>query len=88
MFEWNLIKLNKEQLRKWSRNIFNNTGNPFILDFYQIFKLLEIFYSTIEVDHNNDYLILNVKFDLDSIELKHQCSYDNVVDITKKYRKK
>jgi hypothetical protein len=49
---------------------------------------LEIFYSTIEVDHNNDYLILNVKFDLDSIELKHQCSYDNVVDITKKYRKK
>lgn len=88
MFECNLIKLNREHLIKWSRNIFNNTGNPFILDFYQIFKLLEIFYSTIEVDHNNDYLILNVKFDLDSIELKHQCSYDNVVDITKKYRKK
>jgi len=88
MFECNLIKLNKEHLIKWSRNIFNNTGNPFILDFYQIFKLLEIFYSTIKIDHNNDYLILNVKFELDSIELKHNRSYDNVIDITKKYKKK
>jgi len=36
------IKLSREHLIKWSKNIFLNTGNPFILNFYQIFKLLEI----------------------------------------------
>jgi hypothetical protein len=86
-FECNLVKLNKDHLIKWSKSLFDNTGNPFILDFYQIFKILEIFYCKTEVGYKDEYLILDIKFDLDSMEVKQKYT-SNVIDITNKYRKK
>ena len=86
-FECNLVKLNKEHLIKWSKSIFDNTGNPFILDFYQILKILEIFCCKSEVGYKDEYLILDIKFDLDSMAVNQEYP-SNVIDITNKYRKK
>lgn len=58
------IKLKKEHLIKWSKNIFLNTGNPYILNFFQIFKLLEISNSLVEIDYLDNQIQLDINLNL------------------------
>ena len=59
------IKLKKEHLIKWSKNIFLNTGNPYILNFFQIFKLLEISNCLVEIDYLDDQIQLDINLNLE-----------------------
>jgi len=59
------IKLQKEHLIKWSKNIFFNTGNPYILNFFQIFKLLEISNCLFTIDYLDNQIQLDINLNLE-----------------------
>lgn len=80
-FECNGIRLNKNHLIKWSKNIFDSTANPFILNFEQIFRILEIFDSESEVKYINDHLILALKFKTTFEEKNKDINSGNVIHI-------
>ena len=77
------IRLSREHLIKWSKNIFLNTCNPFILNFYQIFKLLEISKYIVEIDYLDNQIQINIMLDP-----KHHATNDNVGKVIKLCRSK
>lgn len=83
-FECNSIKLSKSHLIKWSKNIFDNTANPFILNFEQIFKILEIFEEESEVKHIDDNLVLTLKFKNTFTDGNEENYQNNIIHINRR----
>ena len=62
------IRLQKEHLIKYSKNIFGTTGNVFILNFQQIFRILEIFNYSNDIQYLNNKITLKISFEYVSNE--------------------
>lgn len=84
IWECDLAKITKEFLIKWSKSTFAITGNPFLLNFKQIFQICEMFNVNIKINHDDTNLIIKTTFKADELEHDAKIPKSNIINFKAK----